>query len=60
MTRQKTFRKPTIGFRLPEDLLAELMDRARESERTLSGEIRLALRRHLEAEDEECEQRDSD
>lgn len=46
MTRCET--TATVPVRLPRDLRDRLEARAREGERSLAGEVRLALRRHLE------------
>lgn len=40
-----------LHARLPSDLLEALARRAREHERSVSGELRVAVRRHLESEE---------
>jgi Arc/MetJ family transcription regulator len=39
-----------IEFELPAELRAEVIRLARENERSVSAEVRLALRRHIERE----------
>lgn len=49
-------RAPVCTFRLRDDLHQEMMELARENERTFSGEIRYAIIKHLEFAAEERSQ----
>jgi predicted transcriptional regulator len=42
-------RRKTVSFRLPDELMAQMRLLARKNRRTLSGEVQIALERHLQA-----------
>ena len=43
-------RQKTVSFRLPEELMQEMRRLAKENRRTLSGEVQLAMEKHLHAD----------
>jgi hypothetical protein len=43
-------RQKTVSFRLPEDLMQEMRRLAKDNRRTLSGEVQLAMEKHLHAD----------
>lgn len=45
---QSEHKRPPLGFRVGAEVDAQLRELARRGERTLSQEIRLAVREHLE------------
>ena len=40
-------RQKTVSFRLPEDLMEQMRALAKENRRTLSGEVQIAIEKHL-------------
>jgi predicted DNA-binding protein len=42
-------RQKTVSFRLPDDLMEQIRLLARSNRRTLSGEVQLAIEKHLES-----------
>lgn len=49
----------TVSFRLPEPLTAQLRALAQRNRRTLSGEVQMALEKHLAAHGLWCPETDS-
>lgn len=41
-------KQKTVSFRLPDDLMDDLRTLAKKNRRTLSGELQLAIERHLD------------